>query len=145
MSEEPDLRSTFATEIAALAGRHKNSVRAQTVTRSGHTVLFTGMWGDHVGAVEITAPDGQRIRRADGWKIGEIAEVAAFLWDAMEQDRARAAERERLVGLKSVSITSADVSGQTHGRETGRYHLTAKQLAQVLALAERLAAANTAG
>ncbi|ELP65728.1 hypothetical protein ACOT81_38680 [Streptomyces sp. WI04-05B] len=149
MYEKPDLdtplaglRSAFATEIAALAKKHKNSVRAQTVTRTGHTVLFTGMWGDHVGAIEITAPDGQRIRRADGWKIGKTAKVAVSLWDEMEQDRARAAERERLVGLKCVSITSADVTGQTHGRETGRYHLTTEQLAQVLALAERLAAAN---
>ncbi|MFC8125467.1 hypothetical protein [Streptomyces sp. NPDC057302] len=139
-----DLRSAFATEIAALARKHKNFVRAQTVTSTGHTVLFTGMWGDHVGAIEITAPDGQGVRRADGWKIGKIAEVAAFLWDAMEQDRARAAERERFVGLKSVSITAVDASCQTHGRETGRYHLTTEQLAQVLALAERLAAANAA-
>ncbi|KOT47136.1 MULTISPECIES: hypothetical protein [Streptomyces] len=140
-----DLRSAFATEIAAFARKHKNSVRAQTVTKTGHTVLLTGMWGDHANAIEITAPDGHRIRRADGWKIGKTAEIAAFLWDEMEQHRARAAERERLAGLKSVSITSADASGQTHGRETSRYHLTPEQLAQVLALAERLAAANAAG
>ncbi|MEU7322511.1 hypothetical protein AB0465_14515 [Streptomyces griseoviridis] len=140
-----DLRRAFAAEIAALARKHKNSVRARTVMRTGHTVLFTGMWGEHVGALEITAPDGQRVRRADGWKIGKTAEVAAFLWDEMEEDRARVAEREPFVGLKSVSITTADVSDQTHGRETGRYHLTTEQLAQVVALAERLAAANAAG
>ncbi|MDX3020026.1 hypothetical protein [Streptomyces acidiscabies] len=139
-----DPRSAFAAEIAALAWKHKNSVRAQAVTRTGHTVLFTGTWGDRVGAIEITAPDGQRVRRSDGWKIGEIVEVAAFLWDAMEQDRARAAERERLAGLESVSITSVDVSGRT-SRETGRYHLTPEQLAQVLALAEQLADANAPG
>ncbi|MFK0154120.1 hypothetical protein ACIQVK_18865 [Streptomyces sp. NPDC090493] len=152
MYERPDLdtplaalRSAFVTEIAALARKLKNSVRAQTVTRTGHTVLFTGMWGDRVGAIEITAPNGRKVRRADGWKIGETAEVAAFLWDEMEQDRGRAAERERLAGLKSVSITSADAGGQTHSRETVSYHLTPGQLTQVLALAEHLAAANAAG
>ncbi|MFD7661266.1 hypothetical protein [Streptomyces sp. NPDC059788] len=150
--EKPDLdtpladpRSAFAIEIAALAKRHKNAVRVQTVTTTGHTVLFTGMWGDRVGTIAITAPDGQSVRRADGWKIGKTAKVAAVLWDDMEQDRARAAERERLAGLKSVKITSADASGQTHNRETSRYHLTPEQLAQVLALTERLAAANAAG
>lgn len=139
-----DLRSAFATEIAALASKHKNAGQAQTVTNTGHTVLFTGMWGDHVGAIDITAPDGHRVRRADGWKIGKTEDVAAFLWDVMEQDRTRAAERERLAGLKPVSITSADAAGHAPGRTTSRYHLTPDQLAQVLALAERLAAANAA-
>ncbi|MFF8618971.1 hypothetical protein [Streptomyces sp. NPDC015350] len=142
-----DLRSAFATEIAALARRHKNAGQAQTrtVTTTGHTVVFTGMRGDRVGAIDITAPDGCRVRRADGWKIGKTEEVAAFLWGVMEQDRARAAERECLAGLKSVRITSADAAGHTPGRTTSRYHLTPEQLAQVLALAERLAAANAAG
>ncbi|MEU7156046.1 hypothetical protein AB0A98_06325 [Streptomyces chrestomyceticus] len=140
-----DVRSTFAAEVARLARKYKNSVRARTVTKTGHTVVFTGMWGNHVDSIEITAPDGHRIRRADGWKIGETAEVAAFLWEEMEQSRARAAERARLASLKSVSITSADATGQTHGRETSRYHLTPEQLAQVLALAERLGAANATG
>ncbi|MER6520005.1 hypothetical protein ABT246_24515 [Streptomyces sp. NPDC001553] len=153
MSENPgldtpplaDLRSAFATEIAALANKHKNAGLARAVTSTGHTVVFTGMDGDQVGAIDITAPDGYLIRRADGWKIGKTKEVAAFLWDAMKQDRTRAAERERLAGLKSVSITSADVTGPTPGRMTNRYHLTREQLAQVVALAEYLAAANTAG
>ncbi|MFD7958464.1 hypothetical protein ACFV4X_33930 [Streptomyces ardesiacus] len=140
-----DPRSAFAAEITALARKHKDSVRVQTITKSGHTVLLTGMWGDSVGAIEITAPDGFKARRADGWKSAKTAEVAAFLWDVMEQDRARAAERKRLAGLKSVSITSADAIGQTSGRQTSRYHLTPEQLAQVHALTESLAAANTAG
>ncbi|MET9112478.1 hypothetical protein, partial [Streptomyces zhihengii] len=111
-----DLRGAFATEIAALARKHKNAGRAQMVTTTGHRVLFTGMWGDRVDAIDITAPDGHRARRADGWKIGKTEEVAAFLWDVMEQDRTRAAERERLAGLKSVSITSADAAGHSPGR-----------------------------
>ncbi|MEU6293088.1 hypothetical protein [Streptomyces sp. NPDC046988] len=140
-----DLRGAFATEIAALARKHKNAGRARMVTTTGHSVLFTGMWGDRVDAIDITAPDGHRVRRADGWKTGKTEEVAAFLWDVMEQDRTRAAERERLAGLKSVSITSADAAGHSPGRTTSRYHLAPEQLAQVLALAERLAAANAAG
>ncbi|MEV0966778.1 hypothetical protein AB0J25_30115 [Streptomyces sp. NPDC049910] len=140
-----DLRGAFVTELAALARKHKNAGQAQMVTTTGHSVLFTGMWGDRVGAIDITAPDGFSVRRADGWKTGKTEEVAAFLWDVMEQDRTRAAERERLAGLKSVSITSADAAGHSPGRTTSRYHLTPEQLAQVLALAERLAAANAAG
>ncbi|MGW3390531.1 hypothetical protein [Streptomyces cinereoruber] len=140
-----DPRSAVVAEITALARKYKNSGRVQTVTKSGHTVLLTGMAGDSVGGIDITAPDGFKVRRADGWKISETAQVAAFLWDAMEQDRARAAERARLAGLKSVSITSADATGQMPGRRTSRYHLTPEQLAQVQALAERLAAANAAG
>ncbi|KNE83300.1 hypothetical protein ADZ36_05520 [Streptomyces fradiae] len=103
------------------------------------------MWGEDVGAIVITDPDGHEVRRADGWKVGKTAEVAEFLWDEMEHNKARAAERERLVGLKSVSITSTDATGHTPGRTTSRYHLTPEQLAQVLSLAERLAAANAAG
>ncbi|MEU3872625.1 MULTISPECIES: hypothetical protein [Streptomyces] len=140
-----DPRSAFAAEITALARKHKNSVRAHTVTKSGHTVVLTDMWGDSVGAIDITAPDGHRVRRADGWKTAKTTEVAAFLWDEMEQDRAMAAERKRLAGLKSVSITSADATGQTSGLQTSRYHLTPEQLTQVLTLAERLAAVNAAG
>ncbi|MFJ6930657.1 hypothetical protein ACIQUP_25560 [Streptomyces nigra] len=44
-----------------------------------------------------------------------------------------------------MSIISANATGQTSGRQTSRYHLTPEQIAQVLALAERLAAANAAG
>ncbi|MFD6312036.1 hypothetical protein [Streptomyces nigra] len=54
--------------------------------------------GESVGAIDITAPDGFEVRRADGWKISKTAEVAAFLWDVMEQDRSRAAERAHLPG-----------------------------------------------
>ncbi|MFH8257880.1 hypothetical protein [Streptomyces roseolus] len=140
-----DLRSAFAAEIAALARKHKNAGQARAVTNTGHTVLFTGMWGDGVGAIDITAPDGHRVRRGDGWKIGKTEDIAAFLWDVMEQDRTSAAERACLAGLKSVSITSADAIGRTSGRQVSRYHLTPEQLAQVHALAERLGAVNAAG
>ncbi|MFE0404682.1 hypothetical protein ACWD6Q_35500 [Streptomyces nigra] len=54
--------------------------------------------GESVGAIDITAPDGFEVRRAYGWKISKTAEVAAFLWDVMEQDRSRAAERAHLPG-----------------------------------------------
>ncbi|MEU6548448.1 hypothetical protein [Streptomyces sp. NPDC046859] len=38
-----DPRSAFVTEVTAPARKHKNAVRAQAVTKSGHTVLLTGM------------------------------------------------------------------------------------------------------
>jgi hypothetical protein len=137
-------RSVFAAEIASLARKYKGADRAQAVTKNGYTVLLTGMWGENVGAIEITDPDGHHVRRADGWKVGKTAEVAAFLWDVLEKDKARAAERERLAGLKSVSITSVDAIGPASSKETSRYHLTPGQLAQLITLAEQLAAENTA-
>ncbi|MFF1678760.1 hypothetical protein ACFVYG_22305 [Streptomyces sp. NPDC058256] len=139
-----DQRSVFAAEIASLARKYKGAGRAQAVTKNGYTVLFTGMWGEEVGAIVITDPDGHEVRRADGWKLGRTAEVAAFLWDVLEKDKVRAAERERLAGLKSVSITSVDAIGPASSKETSRYHLTPGQLAQLLTLAEQMAAANAA-
>ncbi|MFF8617050.1 hypothetical protein [Streptomyces sp. NPDC015350] len=94
--------------------------------------------------IAITAPDGLEASRADGWKVDKTAEVAGLLGDALEKDRASAAERERLAGLKSVSITSADATGWAVGKEISRYHLTPEQLAQLRALAEQMAAANAA-
>ncbi|MEV6676243.1 hypothetical protein AB0N09_05150 [Streptomyces erythrochromogenes] len=138
-----DQRSAFAAEIASLARKYKGAVRAQAVTKSGYIVLLTGMWGEDVGAIVITSPDGHEVRRADGWKISKTAEVAAFLWDVLEKDKARAAERERLAGLKSVSITSADAIGWASNKETSRYHLAPAQLARLLTLAEQMAAENT--
>ncbi|MEU9764044.1 hypothetical protein AB0D98_30930 [Streptomyces sp. NPDC047987] len=137
-----DQRSAFAAEIASLARKYKGAIRAQATTKNGYTVLFTGMWGDDIGAIVITDPDGHEVRRADGWKVAKTAEVAEFLWDVMEQDKARAAERERLAGLKSVSITSADAIGRVSSRDTSRYHLTPGQLVELLTLAEQMAAAN---
>ncbi|MET7487121.1 hypothetical protein [Streptomyces sp. NPDC005538] len=139
-----DQRSAFAAEIASLARKYKGAGRAQAITKNGYTVLFTGMWGGDVGAIVITDPDGHEIRRADGWKVGKTAEVAEFLWDVLEEDKARAAERERLAGLKSVRITSADAIGPASSKETSSYHLTPGQLALLLTLAEQLAAANAA-
>ncbi|MGW3932912.1 hypothetical protein ACWECC_33185 [Streptomyces microflavus] len=139
-----DQRTVFAAEVASIAKRHKGSVRAEAVTTSGYTVLFTGMWGDRIDAITITTPDGQKVRRADGWRLSETAEVAAFLWDVLDEDRARAAERERLAGLKSVTITSMNAIGWASGKDTGRYHLTPEQLVQLLTLAEQLDAENTA-
>ncbi|RNG27164.1 hypothetical protein [Streptomyces botrytidirepellens] len=137
-------RSAFAAEVARLARKYKGSGRAQTTTKNGYTVLFTGMWNDNVGAIDITDPDGHNVRRADGWKVGKTAEAAKSLWDELEKDKASAAKRERLAGLKSVSITSTDAIGPTFSRETSRYHLTPEQLAQLLAQAEQMAAANAA-
>lgn len=137
-----DDRSAFAAEVASFAKKHKNAIRAQATTKSGYNVLLTGLWGESVGAIDITTPDGHAVRRADGWKVGKTAEVAGFLWDALEKDRARAAERERLAGLRSVSITSADAISSAAGKETSPYHLTSEQLAQLLALAEQMASAN---
>ncbi|MFD4242706.1 hypothetical protein ACFWP3_14055 [Streptomyces sp. NPDC058525] len=142
-----DQRSAFAAEIASLAKKYKGAVRAQATTKSGYAVLLTGMWGEDVGAIAITGPDGHEVRRADGWKLGKTAEVAALLWDALEENRSRAAERERLAGLKSVSITSADAIGWAAGKETKQtsgYHLTPEQLAQLRALAAQMAAENAA-
>ncbi|WP_159401657.1 hypothetical protein [Streptomyces sp. NRRL F-5053] len=139
-----DQRSAFAAEIAAFVNKHRDAGRAQTVTNTGHTVLVTDMWGDHVGAVDITDPDGYRVRRADGWEIGTTEEIAAFLWDELEWTRVRAVKRGQLAGLKSVRITSCDTTGRTPSQTTNQYHLTPEQLAQVHALAERLAAANAA-
>lgn len=140
-----DQRRTFAAEIASLAKKHKGCGRAEAITKTGHTVLLTGMWGQDVGAIVITDPDGHEVRRADRWKVGKTAEVAEFLWDVLEEDKARADERERLAGLKSVNITSADATGRAPGKESSRYHLTREQLAQLLTLAEQLAAANAVG
>lgn len=140
-----DQRRAFVAEIARLARKHKGFGRIEAITKTGHTVLLTGMWGEDVGAIVITDPNGREVRRADGWKVGKTAEVAEFLWDAMEDDKARAAERERLAGLKSVNITSADAAGREPGKESSRYHLTPQQLAQLLTLAEQLAAANATG
>ncbi|WP_331732951.1 hypothetical protein OG613_48995 (plasmid) [Streptomyces sp. NBC_00015] len=137
-------RSSFAAELARLARKHKGSGRAQAVTKNGCTVLFTGMWGENVGAIVITDPDGHEVQRADGWKLSKTAEVAAFLWDVLEKEKARAAERERLAGLKSVNLTTMDATGPASNRKTSRYHLTPGQLAQLLALAEQMAAENTA-
>ncbi|MET8816569.1 hypothetical protein ABZW47_31795 [Streptomyces sp. NPDC004549] len=139
-----DQRSAFGSEIARLARKHKGLEQVKAVTKNGYTVLLTGMWGGHVGAIVITDPAGHQIRRADGWNIGKTAEIAEFLWDALEKDKARAIERERLAGLKSVSITSTDATGRAAGRETSRYHLTPKQLTQVRSLAEQLASVNAA-
>jgi hypothetical protein len=140
-----DERSAFAAEIASLAKKHKNVVRAQATTKGGYTVLLTGLWGESVGAIDIATPDGHEVRRADGWNIGKTAEVAEAMWDALESYRARAAERERLAGLKSVSIASVDAIGSASGKETSRYHLTPdEQLAQLRALAEQMASANVA-
>jgi hypothetical protein len=140
-----DPRSAFAAEIASLARKYKGADSAQTATRNGYTVLLTGMWGENVGAIVITDPDGHEVRRADGWKVGKTAEVAEFMWDVLERDKARAAERARLAGLKSVSVVSADAVGPAFSKETSRYHLTAEQLGQLLALAEQLAAENAPG
>ncbi|MET8406216.1 hypothetical protein [Streptomyces sp900116325] len=46
-----DQRSAFAAEIASLARKHKGADRAQTITKSGYTVLLTGMYGGNVGSV----------------------------------------------------------------------------------------------
>ncbi|MER5617684.1 hypothetical protein [Streptomyces sp. NPDC002215] len=140
-----DQRRVFVSEIASLARKHKGSGRAEAITKTGHTVLLTDMRGEDVGAITITDPDGHEVRRADGWKVGKTAEVAEFLWDVLEEDKARAAERERLAGLKSVNITSADATGRVPGKESTRYHLTPEQLVQLLTLAAQLASANTAG
>lgn len=137
-------RRAFAAEIAGLAGKHKGFGSVQTTTKSGHTVALTGVWGEEVSAIVITAPDGHEVRRADGWKIGKTAEVAEFLWDVMEQEKARAAKRERLAGLKAVRITSADAVGWAASKESTRYHLTPEQLAQLLTLAEQFASTNAA-
>lgn len=139
-----DQRSAFAAEIASLARKHKGLDRVEAVTKNGYTVLLTGMRGGHVEAIVITDPDGHQVRRADGWNVGKTDEVAEFLWDVMEKDKARAAERERLAGLKSVSITSTDATGRAAGKETSRYHLTPEQLAELRSLAEQLASANAA-
>ncbi|MGW0881361.1 hypothetical protein [Streptomyces sp. NPDC002671] len=137
-----DQRSAFAAEIASLARKYKNAVRAQAVTKNGYAVLLTGMWGEDVGAIVITDPDGHQVRRADGWKVGKTAKVAEFLWDVLEKDKARAVERERLAGLKSVSITSVDAISSASSKETSRYHLTPEQLAQLRALAEQMVSVN---
>ncbi|HLU99610.1 MAG TPA: hypothetical protein VKZ89_22505 [Thermobifida alba] len=139
-----DQRSAFAAEIASLARKHKGSDRAEAITKTGHTVLLAGMWGEDVGAIVITAPDGHEVRRADGWKVGKTAEVAEVLWNVLEEDRARAAERKRLAGFKSVSITAVDAIGWAACKETSRYYLTPEQLAHLLALAEQMASANAA-
>lgn len=137
-----DQRSAFAAEIASLTRKHKALGSAQATMKTGYAVHVTGISGDHVGAIAITDPDGREVRRADGWKIGKTAEVAEFLWDLLEEDRARAAERERLAGFKSVRITSADAIGWAASKETSRYHLTPEQLAQLRALAEQMASTN---
>lgn len=137
-----DPRSAFAAEIARLARKYKGAGRAQATTKNGYTVLFTGMWGEDVGAIDITDPDGHEIRRADGWKLSKTVEVAEFLWDVLQEDKASAAARKRLAGLKSVSITAADAIGPASSKETSRYHLTPEQLAQLRTLAEQMAAAN---
>ncbi|MEV7872494.1 hypothetical protein AB0P17_41750 [Streptomyces sp. NPDC088124] len=139
-----DQRSVFAAGIARLVSKHKGLGRAEATTKSGYIVRVTGIAGGHVGAIDITDPDGREVRRADGWKIGETAEVAGFLWDMLAKDRARAAERKHLTGLKSVSIASADATGRAASRETSRYHLAPEQLAQLLALASQMASANAA-
>ncbi|WP_371793111.1 hypothetical protein OG285_32800 [Streptomyces sp. NBC_01471] len=139
-----DQRSAFAAEIGRLAKKHWGLDRVEAVTKNGYTVLLTGMQGGHVDAIVITDPDGHQVRRADGWKVGRTVEVAEFLWDDLEKGRARAAERERLAGLKSVSITSADATGRASGKEASKYHLTPEQLAQLRSFAEQLASANAA-
>ncbi|MFD4574704.1 hypothetical protein ACFWNK_21780 [Streptomyces sp. NPDC058417] len=101
-----------AAEIARLVSKHKALGRAEATTKSGYIIRVTGISGGHVDTIAITDLGGREVRRADGWKIGETAEVAGFLWDALAKDRARAAERKRLTGLKSVSITSADAIGR---------------------------------
>ncbi|MCZ1012001.1 hypothetical protein [Streptomyces lydicus] len=137
-----DQRSAFAAEIARLVNKHKILGEAEATTKSGHTVHITGISARHVGAIVITEPHGREVRRADGWKIGETTEVAGFLWDELEKARARAADRKRLEGLKSVSITSVDAIGSAADKETSRYHLTPEQLVQLRAQAEQMAAAN---
>ncbi|MFJ5951400.1 hypothetical protein [Streptomyces noursei] len=139
-----DQRSAFAAETAKLARKNKGAGRAQATTKNGYTVLLTSMSSGHVDAIVITTPDGREVRRADGWKVSKTAEVAEFLWDVLEEDKARAAKRERLAGLKSVSITSVDAISPASSKDTRRYHLTPRQLAQLLTLAEQLAAANAA-
>lgn len=139
-----DQRSAFAAEIASLARKHKGFGRVEAITKNGYAVLLTDMRGEDVGAIVITDPDGHEVRRADGWKVGKTAEIAEFLWDVLEEDRARAAERARLAGLKSVSITSADATGWAADKETSRYHLTPEQLAQLRARAEQMASTNAA-
>ncbi|MFD9593115.1 hypothetical protein ACFWA9_10195 [Kitasatospora sp. NPDC059973] len=137
-----DPRDAFAANVASIAKKNKDRGRAETTTKDGHTVLLTGLWNDQVGAIAITAPDGTETRRADGWKVGDTAEIAAFLWDVMEKDRERAAKRQRLAGLKSVIITAADADGSTSREQAGRYHLTPEQLAELLATAAQMASQN---
>ncbi|MFD7537455.1 hypothetical protein [Streptomyces sp. NPDC059819] len=137
-----DQRSAFAAEVSRMAKRYRNAGRTQAVTKHGYTVLFTGLGGNHVEAVTVTDPEGHQVRRADGWKVSETAEVAAFLWDELKKSKARGAERERLAGLKSVSITSVDAIGPAWSKEADRYHLTPEQLGQLHALAEEMASAN---
>ncbi|MCZ1012322.1 hypothetical protein [Streptomyces lydicus] len=138
-------RRAFAAEIASLARKYKGFGRVEAITKTGHTVLLSDMSSEKVGAIVITDPDGYEVRRADGWKAGRTAEIAEFLWDELEKRKARAAERERLAGLKSVNITSTDAIGGAAGnKETGRYYLTHEQLTHLLALAEQMASANAA-
>ncbi|MER5860536.1 hypothetical protein ABT131_33825 [Streptomyces sp900105245] len=98
-----DQRSAFAAEIGSLARKYKGIGRIEATTKNGYAVLLTGMWGEDVGAIVITGPDGHEVPRADGWKAGKTAEVAELLWDVLEEDKTRAAERERLASLKSVA------------------------------------------
>ncbi|WP_327411235.1 hypothetical protein OG458_41605 (plasmid) [Streptomyces sp. NBC_01281] len=139
-----DPRSVFTAELRRLVRRNMNLGSFEATTTTGHTVRVTGMASGHVGALAITTPDGRTIRRADGWKIAETGKVAEFLWDELELERARAAERKRLEGLKSVSITAVNAVGGAAGRQTSRYQLTPEQLAQLLAQAEEMAAGNIA-
>lgn len=60
-NQDPDIpladpRSAFVTEVIALARKHRNAVRAQAVTKSGHAVLLTGMWGK-ASARSTSPPD----------------------------------------------------------------------------------------
>ena len=140
-----DQRSAFAAEIGRIARTNKSGSRAEGTTKDGHRVLLTGLWNNEVGAITITAPDGIEVGRADGWKIGETAEVAAFLWDVMEKDRAQAAKRQRLAGLKAVTIAAANALAPASGsKASSSYHLTPEQLDELLKLAAQMAAANSA-
>ncbi|MFD4535608.1 hypothetical protein ACFWNL_18210 [Kitasatospora sp. NPDC058397] len=135
MDTEPtDLRDAFAANVARLAKRNRNAGHAQGTTATGHTVSFTGLRGDRVATIAITAPDGVEITSAEGWKLTDVADAAANFWDWMEDDRQRAARQARRAAFRTVTITS--------GRDAAQYRLTPDQLARLRETAEQMAAEN---
>jgi hypothetical protein len=141
MTEQQDQRAQFTAEIARLAKRNRNRGRVEELISTGHMVLLTGLWGDQVGAVKVTAPDGEVFGRADGWKVAATARAAEPVWDAIVSSAQIAERNKRLAHLLAVKLSSVPFEpGPDMPRTTTRYRLTPEQFAELCALAERMSA-----
>ncbi|MFD8597697.1 hypothetical protein ACFV1L_22105 [Kitasatospora sp. NPDC059646] len=137
-----DLRAAFVAEVKRFVRKNREAYNTRLTTKAGIVVAFNGLTGNRLSHVTVTAPDGIEFTSGEGWALDQIPDAAAFWWDAIEEDRERAAKRKLLAGFKAVTIDAADADGTSSRTTAGRYRLTEQQLDELLALAANMALQN---